>query len=74
MYSFTNHAKIKKPIVSFIAGITAPPGKRMGHAGAIISAGVGSAEDKLEALSGAGVTITRSPGEIGSTMSKLLNS
>jgi succinyl-CoA synthetase alpha subunit len=69
---FIKNSKIKKPIVSFIAGITAPPGKRMGHAGAIIAGGKGSAEDKLEALQSAGVTITRSPAEIGATMKKLL--
>lgn len=64
--------KIKKPIVTFIAGVTAPEGKRMGHAGAIISNGQGSAEDKLEALQSAGVTITRSPADIGKTMFELL--
>lgn len=65
-------SKIKKPIVSFIAGITAPEGKRMGHAGAIISNGQGSAEQKLEVLQSAGVTITRSPADIGKTMFELL--
>ncbi|GAA5252573.1 succinate--CoA ligase subunit alpha [Candidatus Rickettsia kedanie] len=70
---FIKQSKIKKPIISFIAGITAPPGKRMGHAGAIIAGGQGSAEDKLEALQSAGVTITRSPADIGKTMFDLLN-
>ncbi|MFV9950255.1 MAG: succinate--CoA ligase subunit alpha, partial [Rickettsia conorii subsp. raoultii] len=70
---FIKQSKIKKPIVSFIAGITAPPGKRMGHAGAIIAGGTGSPEDKLEALQSAGVTITRSPADIGKTMLDLLN-
>ncbi|MFU7502138.1 MAG: succinate--CoA ligase subunit alpha [Candidatus Tisiphia sp.] len=65
-------SKVKKPIVSFISGVTAPEGKRMGHAGAIISNGQGSAEDKLEALQSADVTITRSPADIGKTMFELL--
>ncbi len=69
---FIKQSKTKKPIVGFIAGVTAPPGKRMGHAGAIISGGTGSAEDKLEALKSAGVVISDSPSDIGKTMQKLL--
>lgn len=71
---FIKNHKIKKPTVGFIAGVTAPPGKRMGHAGAIISGGTGSAEDKLEALRSAGVMISESPSDIGLTMEKLLGS
>jgi succinyl-CoA synthetase alpha subunit len=65
-------AHMNKPVVGFIAGVTAPPGKRMGHAGAIISGGKGTAEAKLEALRGAGVTIAETPSDLGSTMAKLL--
>ncbi len=61
-------AHVDKPVVGFIAGTTAPPGKRMGHAGAIISGGKGTAEAKLEALRGAGVHIAETPSDIGSTM------
>ena len=69
---FIKASKTKKPIVGFIAGVTAPPGKRMGHAGAIISGGKGSAQAKLEALRNAGVAISDSPSDIGKTMKNLL--
>ena len=65
-------ANVKKPVVGFIAGTTAPPGKRMGHAGAIISGGKGTAEAKLAALREAGVHIAETPSDIGETMAKAL--
>ncbi len=64
--------KMTKPVVGFIAGVTAPPGKRMGHAGAIISGGKGLAKDKIQTLEKCGVTVTPTPAEIGLTMKNLL--
>ena len=69
---FIKRSKIKKPMVGFIAGLSAPEGKRMGHAGAIISGGSGGAEDKIEALKSAGLSIASSPATIGEEMLKII--
>ncbi|OIR15148.1 MAG: succinate--CoA ligase subunit alpha [Marine Group III euryarchaeote CG-Bathy1] len=66
-------SSVTKPIVGFIAGRTAPPGKRMGHAGAIISGGMGTADAKVEAMRGAGIHVAENPALIGETLSKILN-
>ncbi|MEJ1996159.1 MAG: succinate--CoA ligase subunit alpha [Limibacillus sp.] len=69
---FIKQSSVKKPIVGFIAGVTAPPGRRMGHAGAIISGGKGGADDKMEAMRSAGFLVADSPAALGETMVKAM--
>jgi len=69
---FYTKSKVKKPICGFVAGVTAPPGKRMGHAGAIISGGQGTADSKIEAMKAAGIFVSESPAGLGSTMLKAM--
>jgi succinyl-CoA synthetase alpha subunit len=69
---FIRQHPVKKPMCGFIAGVTAPPGRRMGHAGAIIAGGKGSAGDKIEALNLAGIAVADSPASLGTTLKKAI--
>ena len=71
---FLKKSKVKKPTIGFVAGLTAPPGRRMGHAGAIISGGKGGAEEKIEIMKSADIIVSKSPADIGKTLYAKLKS